>query len=147
VVQFGTPRELFERPNHTFVGYFIGSPGMNFLEVSTRDGRVMAGDTELAVGQGVHDAVARARTTNIKLGIRPEFIEVHPEPVEGGMEARVDHAQDLGTYSIVYLTLGSMALKARIEEDQATPTGKAWLRFPDERLGLYVDEYRVEIEQ
>ncbi|MDW7745983.1 ABC transporter ATP-binding protein [Halomonas sp.] len=147
VVQFGTPRELFERPNHTFVGYFIGSPGMNFLEVTTREGRVMAGDTPLAVGQGVHDAVARARTTNIKLGIRPEFIEVHAEPVEGGMEARVDHAQDLGTYSIVYLTLGSMALKARIEEDQATPTGKAWLRFPDERLGLYVDEYRVEIEQ
>lgn len=147
VVQFGTPRELFERPNHTFVGYFIGSPGMNFLEVSTRDGRVMAGDTPLAVGQGAHDAVARARTTNIKLGIRPEFIKVHPEPVEGGMEARVDHAQDLGTYSIVYLTLGSMALKARIEEDQVTPTGKAWLRFPDERLGLYVDEYRVEIEQ
>ncbi|HSH47020.1 MAG TPA: ABC transporter ATP-binding protein, partial [Halomonas sp.] len=27
VVQFGTPRELFETPNHTFVGYFIGSPG------------------------------------------------------------------------------------------------------------------------
>ncbi|WP_280549511.1 MULTISPECIES: ABC transporter ATP-binding protein [unclassified Halomonas] len=146
VVQFGTPRELFERPNHTFVGYFIGSPGMNFLDVMVRNGRVMAGDTELAVGQGVHDAVARARTTNIKLGIRPEFIEVHAEPVEGGMEARVDHAQDLGTYSIVYLTLGSMALKARIEEDQVTPTGKAWLRFPDERLGLYVDEYRVEIE-
>ncbi|MDI5891387.1 ABC transporter ATP-binding protein [Halomonas rhizosphaerae] len=146
VVQFGTPRELFERPNHTFVGYFIGSPGMNFLDVMTRDGRVMAGNIELTVGQDVHHAVARARSTNIKLGIRPEFIEVHPEPVEGGMEARVDHAQDLGTYSIVYLTLGSMALKARIEEDQETPTGKAWLRFPDERLGLYVDEYRVEID-
>ncbi|MCL7939309.1 ABC transporter ATP-binding protein [Halomonas sp. ATCH28] len=146
VVQFGTPRELFERPNHTFVGYFIGSPGMNFLEVTSRDGRVMAGDIELAVGQGVHDAVAGARSTHIKLGIRPEFIEVHDAPVEGGMEARVDHAQDLGTYSIVYLTLGSIALKARIEEDQVTPTGKAWLRFPDERLGLYVDEYRVEID-
>jgi len=147
VVQFGTPRELFERPNHTFVGYFIGSPGMNFLDVMATGGRVMAGDTELAVGQGVHDAVAGARSTNIKLGIRPEFIEVHDAPVEGGMEARVAHAQDLGTYSIVYLTLGGVALKARIEEDQVTPSGEAWLRFPDERLGLYVDEYRVEIDQ
>ncbi|SHM04358.1 ABC transporter ATP-binding protein [Vreelandella subglaciescola] len=146
VVQFGTPRELFERPNHTFVGYFIGSPGMNFLEVMARDGQVMAGNTELRVGKHVHDAVAQARSAHIKLGIRPEFIEVHAEPVESGMEARVEHAQDLGTYSIVYLTLGSMALKARIGEDQATPSGKAWLRFPDERLGLYVDEYRVEID-
>ena len=31
VVQLGTPQELFERPAHRFVGYFIGSPGMNFL--------------------------------------------------------------------------------------------------------------------
>ena len=30
-VQIGTPAELFECPEHTFVGYFIGSPGMNFL--------------------------------------------------------------------------------------------------------------------
>ncbi|MCK0714715.1 ABC transporter ATP-binding protein [Chromohalobacter sarecensis] len=146
VVQFGTPRELFETPNHTFVGYFIGSPGMNFLDVSARDGEVWAGDTALTVGLGVRDAIEKATSSNIKLGIRPEFIEVHADPLEGGMSAQVDHAQDLGTYSIVYLTLGGISLKARIEEDQVTPTGKAWLRFPDERLGLYVDEYRVEID-
>ncbi|WP_299236249.1 ABC transporter ATP-binding protein [uncultured Halomonas sp.] len=145
VVQFGTPRELFERPNHTFVGYFIGSPGMNFLEVEARGGNVMAGSVELAVEQAVHDAVDHATSTNIKLGIRPEFIEVHAERVEGGMEARVNHVQDFGTYSIVYLTLGRIELKARIEEDQVAPTGQAWLRFPNERLGLYIDEYRVEV--
>ncbi|MCK0754433.1 TOBE domain-containing protein, partial [Chromohalobacter japonicus] len=146
VVQFGTPRELFETPNHTFVGYFIGSPGMNFLNVSASDGVVWAGDTTLTVGHGVCDAIEKAASSNIKLGIRPEFIEVHTGPVEGGMSAQVDHAQDLGTYSIIYLTLGGASLKARIEEDQVTPAGKAWLRFPDERLGLYVDEYRVEID-
>ena len=26
IVQIGTPQELFERPAHTFVGHFIGSP-------------------------------------------------------------------------------------------------------------------------
>src|SRR5690349_4565756 len=31
IVQSGTPQELFEAPSHTFVGHFIGSPGMNFL--------------------------------------------------------------------------------------------------------------------
>ncbi|WP_277812071.1 ABC transporter ATP-binding protein [Chromohalobacter canadensis] len=146
VVQFGTPRELFETPNHTFVGYFIGSPGMNFLNVSASEGVVWAGDTALTVGHGVCDAIEKATSSNIKLGIRPEFIEVHAAPVEGGMPAQVDHAQDLGTYSIIYLVLGGISLKARIEEDQVTPAGKAWLRFPDERLGLYVDEYRVEID-
>ncbi|MCW4151176.1 ABC transporter ATP-binding protein [Halomonas sp. 18H] len=146
VVQFGTPRELFETPNHTFVGYFIGSPGMNFLDVAARDGRVWSGDTVLEVGQGVHDTILRTSSSNIRLGIRPDFIEVHGEPVEGAMEARVEHAQDLGTYSIVYLSLGGVSLKARIDEDEATPVETAWIRFPDERLGLYVDEYRVEID-
>src|SRR5260370_6260512 len=31
VVQSGTPAELFEKPAHTFVGYFIGSPRMNIV--------------------------------------------------------------------------------------------------------------------
>ena len=30
VMQLGTPDALFEKPAHTFVGHFIGSPGMNF---------------------------------------------------------------------------------------------------------------------
>ena len=34
VVQSGTPAELFEKPAHTFVGYFIGSPGMNIVPAS-----------------------------------------------------------------------------------------------------------------
>ncbi|ODN69053.1 Trehalose import ATP-binding protein SugC [Methylobrevis pamukkalensis] len=36
VVQVGTPEELFEKPRHTFVGYFIGSPGMNVLPAEVR---------------------------------------------------------------------------------------------------------------
>ena len=42
VVQSGTPAELFDRPAHTFVGYFIGSPGMNILpaEVRGREARI-----------------------------------------------------------------------------------------------------------
>ena len=38
VVQVGTPVELFERPRHTFVGHFIGSPGMNILPCEVDDG-------------------------------------------------------------------------------------------------------------
>ncbi|GHA83802.1 ABC transporter ATP-binding protein [Modicisalibacter luteus] len=145
VVQFGTPRELFEAPNHTFVGYFIGSPGMNFIDVSLRNGRVMAGETELHIGREIAKALQDVRTTNVKLGIRPEFIEVHDTAVEGSMAVDVEHVQDLGTYSILYLKLGETSLKARIEEEQDAPVGKAYLRFPNDRVGLYVDEFRVEV--
>ena len=59
VVQTGTPEELFLRPAHTFVGYFIGSPGMNVLpaEVQGRQARV-AGHT-LALARSYGDAAGR----------------------------------------------------------------------------------------
>src|SRR6202161_2717458 len=45
-VQIGTPAELFERPEHTFVGYFIGSPGRNFLRARGTGGRPGLGAQE-----------------------------------------------------------------------------------------------------
>ena len=38
IVQIGTPVELFEQPTHTFVGHFIGSPGMNVLPCQVKNG-------------------------------------------------------------------------------------------------------------
>src|SRR5262245_18889505 len=70
VVQVGTPVELFERPAHTFVGHFIGSPGMNVLPCTLDNGRVgflgqpveTAGEGRLTGGDG-----------KLELGVRPEF--------------------------------------------------------------------------
>src|SRR5882672_2461827 len=70
VVQTGTPEELFERPAHTFVGYFVGSPGMNVMPCE------MHGATAIVAGQAVvlgahYPALPSAG--KIELGIRPEF--------------------------------------------------------------------------
>ena len=73
VVQTGTPEELFARPAHTFVGYFIGSPGMNVLpaEVQGRQARVAGHALGLARSYGELPAGAR-----IEIGIRPEFVRI-----------------------------------------------------------------------
>src|SRR4029450_8599098 len=54
IVQIGTPADLFSRPKHTFVGYFIGSPGMNVLPVAVEGGtaRIGAQGIELPGGPG-----------------------------------------------------------------------------------------------
>ena len=41
IVQTGTPVDLFEKPKHTFGGYFIGSPGMNLLPCKFKEGDVI----------------------------------------------------------------------------------------------------------
>ena len=79
IVQFGSPQELFERPNHTFVGYFIGSPGMNFIPVEKSDdgqGGVNYQNIMLSISEPQQAALQTTHSTNLKLGIRPEFVEL-----------------------------------------------------------------------
>ncbi|MGM0615868.1 MAG: ABC transporter ATP-binding protein [Pseudomonadota bacterium] len=145
VVQFGTPQELFEVPAHTFVGYFIGSPGMNFMDVHYRAGEVIFADMALPLPQKFVDAVANTESSNVKIGIRPEFVSVHAAKRDGALPARMRQVQDLGTYSIVTFELGGQTFKARLSEGHPAFGEDIYLTFDPDQLGLFVDEYRVEV--
>ena len=138
IVQTGTPEDLFENPEHKFVGYFIGSPGMNFLEchldghVAYVDGVGIKLDTQTA------DAAQKAKGA-LELGIRPKYLEVSSQPVENGLPAIVKKAEDLGSYKIVTLLLGDKTLYARLREDVPVATGKAWIVFPPQKTKLYAN--------
>jgi glycerol transport system ATP-binding protein len=144
VVQFGTPRELFERPAHTFVGYFIGSPGMNFITVAYQGDQVLFGDHALPVNDATRRNVASATSDNIKLGIRPEFVTITNSSNPQTLPIKVVNLQDLGTYSLLSFQLNGQLFKARLPEGHA-PVGKdAFAEFPSQHIGLYIDEYLVE---
>lgn len=145
IVQFGTPRELFERPNHTFVGYFIGSPGMNLLEVSPTENGVQFDDVEVPLSEAYRHAIANAASRNIKIGIRPEFVHVWEKGHDSALLCDVLHVEDLGTYKIVTLKLGNQEIKARLQEDQVVPQNQAYISFPEQWTMLYVDEFLVNV--
>lgn len=147
IVQFGTPRELFERPNHTFVGYFIGSPGMNFIEVNRCQGGVEFNGLTVPLDTGLQDFLSHAASNNLKIGIRPEFIHISTESITDAYECDVLHVEDLGTYKILTVDLAGNTLKARLGEDQQVPEKKAFASFPRQWLKLYVDEYLVEEDE
>src|SRR5690606_16183724 len=65
IVQIGTPVELFERPRHTFVGYFIGSPGMNFLPARVSGATAMVGTRTIPL----EGAPAITADASVELGI------------------------------------------------------------------------------
>ena len=145
VVQFGTPRELFEKPAHTFVGYFIGSPGMNFLDMTITSSGLSFGEIPIPVAPRLIEAARHSGSRNIKLGIRPEFIEVHDVAGPYTLPVKVEDVQDLGTYSILSFRLGEVSMKARMGEDQSLMDEHAHVRFPEESTHLYIDECRVEV--
>ncbi|NQD54759.1 ABC transporter ATP-binding protein [Pseudomonas sp. CM25] len=144
IVQFGTPRELFERPRHTFVGYFIGSPGMNLIEVRADAQGVVFGDVHLPLPDGLRERLASTAGGRLQVGIRPEFVQLWDSPLDNTYPAQVLDVEDLGTYRIVTLELGGVALKARLNEDRPLPEGRAWVSLPAQWLMLYVDDLLLE---
>ena len=145
MVQFGTPRELFEKPAHTFVGFFIGSPGMNFLDVSVGEDGLFYGNTQVPVSDQQFQAAKASGSDNIKVGIRPEFIHVWDDKNDEAYEVEVKDVEDLGTYRIMSFWFGDTLMKTRLHEDQRIPQKKAFISFPVQWLSVYIDEFLVEI--
>jgi glycerol transport system ATP-binding protein len=140
VVQLGTPDELFEKPGHTFVGYFIGSPGMNLLDAQ------IDGSTARVAGHAVllgADYGALAGRTQI--GIRPEFVTFTDE--SSGLPVTINRVEDVGRHRIVRAEMDGTPLNAVLAEGMAVPAGDARVAFAPEQIGVYVDDWRVEPQQ
>lgn len=142
VVQVGSPEELYAKPKHKFVGYFIGSPGMNFLECKLEGRLAHVNGATITLGQEVAD-LARKVDGRMEVGIRPMHIEVHHSEVAESIPAAVKSIEDQGSSKIVTLALDGQILRARLPEDKAAPSEKAWLRFPPEWTRLFADERLV----
>ena len=119
-VQVGNAEALFERPAHSFVGHFIGSPGMNFLPAKVQDGLLHIGGQTLSLTPA--QALALAHAQDLKLGVRPEYIQLHAQTAEGCLPAQVLRWQDLGTSGLLTAQCGSALLRVRLSPDHAAPS-------------------------
>jgi len=145
ILQRGTPRELFERPAHTFVGYFIGSPGMNLLPCTIDGHFAVVGGRRLALGPVCDRARARGGTTT--LGIRPEFLRLHPrrpEQAASALEAVVIGVENCGGHKIASARFGEQTVAVKLSEEDSIEHGAAcWLEFPLPWTMLYADDRAV----
>ncbi|MGV6805439.1 MAG: ABC transporter ATP-binding protein [Ruegeria sp.] len=130
VVQIGTPVELFERPQHTFVGHFIGSPGMNVLPCEARGDRALFEGHEVALEGPVAGSGGRT-----DLGIRPEYVGFGPD----GIPAHVTKVADIGRHYVVSAMVGGTALKAVAGHAPPEPGSQVFLQFKPEQTRVYRD--------
>jgi len=141
IVQFGTPKALFENPAHTFVGHFIGSPGMNIFPVTLNSMGISIGHCHLPLEKVVLTQLVEREYKSLKVGIRPEFVHVWDNPYDDALLCDVERCDNMGTYKLLYLRLSGFALVARLREDQPVPINQAYVSFPQQRLKLYLDDY------
>ena len=127
VVQTGPANELFERPRHTFVGHFIGSPGMNFLPARWGDAGVEVLGHRL---QTAADPSALAAAREFTLGVRPEYVELAAANDPTALPVVVVQRQDVGTYWLLTARCGEHLLRARLAPGEAVPQAGAsvWLK-------------------
>ncbi len=109
-VQIGTPEALFERPAHTFVGHFIGSPGMNFLPV-----RVVGNQLDVAGHILPLPAGLALEPGDLTLGVRPEYTALAEPGQSGVLPARVERIQNVGTYVLLTAGVGEHIVRARLD--------------------------------
>jgi len=111
ILQVDTPIELYNRPINRFVGGFIGSPPMNFIEGELAGGggiaRFVSGDVNLPLPPRMAEAVAGYLGRRVLLGVRPEDIpdvSVSGAPKEDWVQTlHVEVVEPLGAESLAYL--------------------------------------------
>jgi glycerol transport system ATP-binding protein len=139
VLQIGTPEELFEKPAHTFVGYFIGSPGMNVFDASVEADIANLDGNEIKL-----DETYKKLSGKVELGVRPEFIELCEDGQ--GIKIEIDRIEDVAHHKIVRAKYNNKKVNIIVPEDvKITPTMNS-MRFKSEGVNVYVDEWLVRGE-
>jgi glycerol transport system ATP-binding protein len=135
VVQVGTPVELFNQPNHTFVGYFIGSPGMNVLPCRLDQGRPVFHDHRLDTAHPAGGDLGG----KLEIGVRPEFVSF----ADDGIPVRIEKVEDLGRYQVVTAMHESDTIKMVVGEDEPIPSENPRIAFDPEFTWIYHDDWVV----
>jgi multiple sugar transport system ATP-binding protein len=109
VEQTGSPLALYDRPANRFVAGFIGSPAMNFIDGTLKDGALVAAN-------GARLPVAGAQAANdgraVVYGIRPEHLDI----ADDGFEAEVVVIEPTGSETQLFARLGQQEIVAVFRE-------------------------------
>lgn len=113
IEQIGTPQELYNNPVNHFVATFIGSPPMNLFTVNVtfnnnQFGFILNG-SKIELPDSLVKQISQT-TQTISLGVRPENIEIKPEPSKDSIEVAVTGIERLGRETIIYADCESVSI-------------------------------------
>ena len=136
IVQTGTPVELFEKPKHTFVGHFIGSPGMNILPCEIKNGQISFEGKILPS----NTSIKKSNFSKIQVGIRPEFIKFSND----GIPVKIKRVSDTGRHKVIDTECSSGSIKILANTSTQIPSGSAHITFDQKHTYAYGDNWIIE---
>ncbi len=136
--QCAAPRVLYDQPESEFGGWFLGNPGMNFLDPVGVDGGLVR-------FAGIAEAVPAGDVAGLRAGIRPEYVRVFAQVGAGRVAGRVTgDCITIGGQHLLTLGVDGTELKAKVPAGGSmTPGSVAYVECPAEHVMLFRDGRQV----
>ena len=129
IKQIGTPKEVYEDPDNVFVGGFIGSPAMNFVDVTYKKGKIIFSDKiSIEVSKEDQKRLEAYEGKQIILGVRPEQIylaeDVNNENPSTAINTSCDFYELLGHELIIYFSIGEKRISLKTSSKKSVKEGE-----------------------
>ncbi|HCT34570.1 MAG TPA: ABC transporter ATP-binding protein, partial [Sulfitobacter sp.] len=119
-----------------FVGYFIGSPGMNVLDATVTGDKAVIGGHEIALGHGFAPLDGK-----VELGVRPEFTRLATG--EAGLPVTIKRIEDVGRHKIVRADFNGNEINVIAEEGAEISPDMNRIVFDPAGVNVYANSWRV----
>ena len=125
VSQKGSPMELYSNPSNLFVGGFIGSPKMNFVDSKILSATNDSTEIDIFGTSKITIPKTSSNSSNgdsVTLGIRPEHLLVNQDG-DSSWESKVFVVEKLGSGTFLYLEKDGEPLVVETEGDSNIKVG------------------------
>lgn len=143
IVQRDNPRKLYNYPNDVFGGWFLGNPGMNFVEYAING--------QAALAQPLFEKPMRFANPHgekrVSVGIRPEYVRVYLQETRGAMRGKLQRKNiTVGGQYLLAIQLGDQIIKAKVPPEIGMAAAEdVWVECPVDAITLF-DENGTKIE-
>ncbi len=140
--QVGPPEEIYNEPVNHFVANFIGSPAMNFFDVTLQNDSLHAGAFEYPISADTARNAREAGTdSSFVLGVRPEHISLSHKGDPQAIRAELVVIEPVGSDNYLYVTVGDDDCTVRVPADvKPDPTEPLWITFDEADIHLFDSE-------
>ncbi len=142
-----TPGNVYNRPASVFCARFIGSPAMNIMDVTYREGKLCMGRQSLQLPDMWSRLAEANKSRELYFGIRPEHVVLTREKKEHSLEGVVKYIEDYGNGYGVYVRLAGREdeLTALTEGNVPAPGETVYINVGFEHIHLFDRESEKSI--
>lgn len=119
IAQEGDAEALYDKPVTPFVGYFIGTPGMNVFDFTPGDGVLDFGSFQVPMQKAWAVAID-GKTEGLQFGIRPEYVRCSLTEEKGWARGDLKLVEHMGEYKVLTVGAGDITIKSKLALDHGT---------------------------